>query len=156
MKARLLEVIVLATLLVWSDRMNLARAETFQLTPVDRKEEADQITRRSTDELRDTESGKEFIIKFVGKSDWEAKYKLTSSRFRKAHKSAESLRSAFNKESYFRIDFVKTQFVDKGTSKNLTVRANLYWFLEGYEGVQTYYFILLKQKDGWVLDWLIY
>jgi len=145
----------LATLLVWSDRMNLARAETFQLTPVDRKEEADQITQRSTDELRDTERGKEFIIKFVGKSDWEGKYKLTSGRFRKAHKSADSLRSAFNKESYFRIDFVKTQFVAKGASKNLTVRANLYWFLEGYEGVQTYYFILLKQKDGWVLDWLI-
>jgi hypothetical protein len=38
--------------------------------------------------------------------------------------------------------------------KNATVKANLYWAFEGYEGLQTFYFMLVKENEKWLVDWM--
>jgi hypothetical protein len=131
------------------------QSEIVQLTPVDRKVEAEQLKERSPQELREIESGKRFVINFVAKWDVDRKYKTTSLDYRKKQ-GAESLKRAFNKEGYEKVEFLRADFVDEKSAQSLTVKANLYWFMEGYEGIQTFYFMLKKERGDWVLDWLVF
>lgn len=137
-----------------------AEADVIQLTPIDGKTEADVIRERSVWELKEIESAKLFIINFVSKWDIERKYRSTSAAYKKWRKS-DALKSAFNKGSYNRIEFLRMDLITDGASqapntKELTVKANLHWFLEGYEGTQTFYFILTKERGDWVVDRLVY
>ena len=137
-----------------------AEGDVIQLTPIEKKIEADVIRERSVWELKEIEGAKLFIMTFVSKWDIERKYRSTSTTYKKWRKS-DALKSAFNKESYGRIDFLRTDLITDGASqtpntKELTVKANLHWFLEGYEGTQTFYFILTKEKGGWVVDRLVH
>lgn len=137
-----------------------AEADVIQLTPIESKTEADVIRERSVWELQEIESAKLFIIKFVSKWDVERKYRSTSAAYKKWRKS-DALKSAFNKESYDRIEFLRTDLITYGASqppntKELTVKANLHWFLEGYAGTQTVYFILTKERGDWVVDRLVH
>ena len=86
---------------------------------------------------------------------FEEKYKMTTSNYKKVFKNADSFKKVFDKESYEKIDFIKIDLVDKGKGLSMTVKANVYWFIEGYDGVSTIYFILEKVKGEWLLDWLV-
>ena len=137
-----------------------ANAEVIHLTPVAAKIGADALKERSVWELKEIESAKLFIINFVAKWDVDRKYQSTSAAYKKLRKP-DSLRTAFNKESYNSIEFLRTDLITNGGSqtpntKELTIKANLHWFAEGYEGVQTFYFILTKERGNWVLDSLVY
>jgi hypothetical protein len=137
-----------------------ADAEVIQLTPVETKIEADVVRERSVWELKEIESAKLFIINFVSKWDIDRKYRSTSATYKKWRKS-EALKSAFNKGSYTRIEFLRTDLITDGGSqppntKELSVKVNLHWFLEGYEGTQTLYFILTKERGDWVVDRLVH
>lgn len=130
------------------------------MTPIESKIEADVIRERSVWELKEIKSAKLFIIDFVSKWDVERKYRSTSAAYKKCRKS-DALKSAFNKRSYNRIEFLRMDLITDGASqapntRGLTVKANLHWFLEGYEGTQTFYFILTKERGGWVVDRLVH
>jgi transposase len=131
------------------------QSEIVRLMSIDRKEEADPLRERHPQELREIEIGKRFVINFVAKWDVDRKYKATSLDYRKK-RTAESLKRAFNKEGYEKVEFLRTDFVDEKSAQSLTVKANLYWFMEGYEGIQTFYFILKRERGDWVLDWLVF
>lgn len=96
--ARMLLLFVTATLAI------PAAAEVVQLTPIEEKIEADVLRERSVWELKEIESAKRFIITFVSKWDVERKYRSTSPTYKKWRKT-DALKSAFNKESYDRIEF---------------------------------------------------
>jgi hypothetical protein len=137
-----------------------ADAEVIQLTPIETKIEADVVRERSVWELKELESAKLFIINFVSKWDVDRKYRSTSAVYKKWRKP-DALKSAFNKGSYTRIEFLRMDLISDGGSqspntKELTVKANPHWFLEGYEGTQTFYFILTKERGDWVVDRLIH
>jgi hypothetical protein len=137
-----------------------ADGEVIQLRPVEEKIEADVVRERTVPELKEIESAKLFIINFVSKWDVERKYRSTSAAYKKWRK-ADALKSAFNKESYNRIEFLRTDLISDGGSqapktKELTIKANLHWFSEGYQGTQTFYFVLTKEKGDWVVDSLVY
>ncbi len=127
----------------------------YQLTGVNRVEEPSVLKEASPDELLEKERGKKFVITFL-KASIDEKFRLTSEKYKRLHQNAEVLRRLFNKESYEKIDFQEVTLFVKGTARNLNIRTNLYWAAEGYEGVQTVYFMLAKEKDQWVLDWLVY
>lgn len=131
-------------------------ADVVQLISVEKKIEADTIVERSSSELKEIETAKLFIIEFVSKWDVERKYRSTSVTYKKWWK-AEALKSAFNKASYDRIEFLKTNFaVDSASRRELTVKTDVHWLLEGYEGTQTFYFVLTKEGGQWVLDRLVH
>jgi hypothetical protein len=156
MKLRFATLFFSGLILVAGLSVNQVEGETVRLAPVFKKQEADPLKEPTTEELRQIESAKQFILNFVAKWDWENKYRSTSDRFRKTHKTADSLKRVFNKESYPAIDFVRMEFVDRKTFKHLAAKTNLHWFAEGYEGMHTFYFVLLREGNSWVLDWLIY
>lgn len=138
----------------------LAEADIVQLKPVEEKVEADVVKERSVWELKEIESAKLFIINFVSEWDVERKYRSTSAAYKKLRK-ADALKSAFNKESYNRIELLRTDLITDSASqaqktKELTIKANLHWFSEGYQGIQTFYFVLTKEKGDWVVDSLVY
>jgi hypothetical protein len=128
-------------------------AEEVQLIPVERKIEADSQRERSSWELTEIESGKRFVIHFVTKLDADAKYKSTTSTYKQLRKTSESLRNAFNKESYEKIEFLRTDLTLEGTAarpmaRELSIKANLYWLGEGYDGIRTFYFILREDRGN--------
>jgi hypothetical protein len=136
-------------------------AELIQLAPVETKVPADPVRERNAWELGQIESGKVFVIRFVTRLDADAKYRLTSASYKHLGRTADSLRRAFNKESYNRIEFLRTDLMTEGSAqrpevKELSLKANLYWFAEGYDGVQTFYFILKREAGDWVLQSLVY
>lgn len=94
-----------------------AEADVIQLTPIDGKTEADVIRERSVWELKEIESAKLFIINFVSKWDIERKYRSTSAAYKKWRKS-DALKSAFNKGSYNRIEFLRMDLITDGASQD--------------------------------------
>ena len=134
---------------------SLSHAEIFQLQTVERVESASKFEEETSAQLVEKEKVERFVIDFL-KANPDAQYRMTSEKYKKAHQSSESLKAAFNKESYGRLDFQKIELYEKKTPKHATVKANLEWFAEGYEGVQTFYFMLIKEQDRWLLDWMVY
>jgi hypothetical protein len=133
-----------------------AAAEVYQLTPVTRAEEPSLLKDASPEELLERERGKKFVMTFL-KASPDEKFRLTSEHYKKRlNRSAEALQKIFDKESYYKIDFQEVTLFDKGKDKHLTIKANVFWTAEGYEGIQTVYFMLVKEKDRWLLDWLVY
>ncbi len=80
---------------------------------------------------------------------------MTTDKYKKTFKNKDSLEKAFDKESYTKVDFMEINLTDSNPIK-MTIKANLYWFMEGYDGSTTVYFMVLKVKDKWFLDWIIY
>ena len=134
---------------------SLSHAEIFQLQTVERVESASKLEEETSTQLVEKEKIKRFVIDFL-KANPDAQYRLTSEKYKKAHQSSESLKRVFSKESYGKLDFQQVQLFQKKTSQHATVKANLEWFAEGYDGVQTFYFMLIKEQDRWVLDWMVY
>lgn len=143
---------ILNVLFLWQ---SLAAAEVYQLTPATRAEEPALLKDVSPEELLERESGKKYVITFLRASPDE-KFRLTSEHYKKLNRTADTLRKIFDKESYYKIDFQEITLFDKGKDRHLTIRANVYWAAEGYEGIQTVYFMLVKDKGRWLLDWLVY
>ena len=71
-----------------------AEGDVIQLTPIEKKIEADVIRERSVWELKEIEGAKLFIMTFVSKWDIERKYRSTSTTYKKWRKS-DALKSAF-------------------------------------------------------------
>lgn len=130
-------------------------AEIGRLTSGSRVEEASVLKEASAEQLLEKEKGKTLIISFV-KAAPEEKFHWTSETFKTRGPNVESLRNIFNKESYYTIGFQEVTLFDEKMMRALTVKANLSWFAEGYDGIQTFYFMLVKERDTWTLDWLVY
>jgi len=144
---------ILSILFLWQ---SVAAAEIYQLKPVTRAEEPSLLKEASPEELLERERGKKFVITFL-KASPDEKFRLTSEQYKKGpNRNADALRRIFDKESYYKIDFQEVTLFDKGKDKHLTIKTNVYWAAEGYEGIQTVYFMLVKEKDRWLLDWLVY
>ena len=130
-------------------------AEVFQLHTVNKQEQAEEFKILSSGQLAEKELGKKIIIIFL-KMGPDEKYMMTSVRYKSLNKNPEAIKKIFNKESYYKIDFKDVKLLDKGNSKDMTIKADLYWFMESYEGIQTFYFMLVKEKDQWMVDWMVY
>jgi len=148
-------VVIIFLILILSARSSLA--EIFQLTPINRTEEVSKPEDSTPEQLLEKERGKKFVIMFLKLSP-EKKFQVTSGDYKKKglSNSPELFKKIFDKESYFKIDFQKINLFDQEKARHMEIKANLYWLFEGYEGVQTFYFNLVKEKDQWLLDWLIY
>ena len=129
--------------------------QVYQLREVQRLEEADRFQKLSADKLLEQQEGKQFVISFLSLSS-NQQFRLTSRRYKELHKTPESLKSIFNKESYLRIAFQEVTLFNDNKPQSMVVKANVDWFLEGFEGVQTFYFMLVKEQNEWALDWLIH
>ena len=129
--------------------------QVYQLREVQRFEEADRLQKLSADQLLELQEGKQFVISFLSLSS-NQQFQLTSRRYKELHKTPESLKSIFDKESYLRITFQEVTLFNDAKPQSITVKANVDWAAEGFEGVQTFYFMLVKEQNEWVLDWLIY
>lgn len=134
--------------------VNTSSGEQFQLKSIHSAIEEDKIKKHTAEELLEKEKGKIFIVNFL-KMSFEEKYKMTTSNYKKIFENVDSFKKVFDKESYEKIDFVKIDLVDKGKGLRMNIKANVYWFIEGYDGVSTIYFILEKVKGEWLLDWLV-
>ena len=134
--------------------VNSSSGELFQLGSVQSKTEKDKIRRYTSEELLEIERGKIFIIDFL-KAPFDEKWKLTTKKYKDVYKSVEFLKRAFDKESYSQIDFIRIGYHEK-TPLSMAIKINLYWAFEGFEGVTTYYFMLEKENDKWLLNWLVY
>ncbi len=128
--------------------------QVYQLENVRRFEEADKIQKLSADQLLELQEGKQFVISFLGSSS-DQQFRLTSPKYKRLHKTPP-LKSIFDKESYLRIEFQEVTLFDDAKPQSMTVKANVDWAAEGFEGVQTFYFLLVKEQNEWVLDWLIH
>jgi len=129
--------------------------QVYQLIDVQRREEADRLQKLSSDQLLVQQEGKQFVINFLSLSS-DQQFRLTSRGFKKWHKTPESLKSIFDKESYLRIAFQEVKLFDDSKPPSMVVKANVDWASVGYEGVQTFYFLLVKEQNEWALDWLIH
>jgi len=135
--------------------VNTSSGEIFQLKSIHNVVEEDKIKQYTTEELLEKEKGKIFIINFLRMS-FEEKYKVTTFNCKKVFKKPDFFKNVFNKESYEKIDFVKIDLVDNGKGSRMTIKANVHWFIEGYDGVSTIYFMLEKAKGEWLLDGLVF
>jgi len=131
----------------------IASTEVVQLIEVSSLEKAEGFKQYSENDLSEIQKIKNLIITFV-KSPKKSQLKLLSLKYKGIFKNADDeLSAAFNKESYYKIDFKKIEYFKKG---NATVKANLYWGSEGYEGLQTFYFMFVKDDENWLIDWMVY
>lgn len=129
---------IIRLLCLWAFlRSSLSHAEIFQLRTVERVESASKLEEETSAQLVEKEKVKRFVIDFL-KANPDAQYRMTSEKYKNANRSSESLKRIFNKESYGKLDFQQVQLVQKKTSQLVTVKANLEWFAEGYEGIQTF------------------
>lgn len=135
--------------------ISIAEGESFQLKSVKSVIEEDKIIEYTAQELIEKEKGKIFIINFL-KSPFEKKYNMTTNKYKNIFKNADSLKRAFDKESYIKIDFIKIDLFNDNNPLKMTLKTNLHWFSEGYDGISTFYFILMKVKEEWCLDWFVY
>ncbi len=129
--------------------------QVYQLREVQRFEEVDRNQKLSADQLLEQQAGKQFVMSFLSLSS-DQKFRLTSRSYKEMHKTPESLKSIFDKEIYLRIDFQEVTLFDDAKPQSMTVKANVDWAAEGFEGVQTFHFMLVKEQNEWVLDWLIH
>jgi len=132
-----------------------AQAEVVRLVPTETKEDADRPTELSGDQLRELQSGKLFVVNFVAKWDGNKRWQVTSANYKRG-RNVDWLKRAFNKETYLKVDFVRIDLTEEKTAKHLTIKAHLYWASEGYDGIQTFYFVLVKERRDWLLEGLIY
>lgn len=137
--------------------VNTTKGELFQLKSIHSVTEEDKVKKHTTQELLEKEKGKIFVINFL-KAPFNEKYSMTTDKYKKIFKNVDSLKRVFDKESYTKIDFIKIDLIDSSEqeSPHITIKANVYWFMEGYDGITTFYFMLVKIKDEWFLDWLIF
>jgi len=127
-------------------------AEVIQLIDVDSYEKSDWNKQYSDKDLEEIQKIKSHLITFV-KSSQKSQLKLLSSKYKDVYKNTEKVLSAtFDKEAYLKIDFRKIEYLNKDRA---TIKANVYWTSEGYEGLQTFYFMLVKQNEKWLVDWMV-
>jgi hypothetical protein len=125
----------------------------IQLKEVRTEEKPTEVKYYSEKELMEMQSIKNMLITFV-KSQTKSKAEFLSSKYKNIFKNTEKkLAAAFNKESYFKMDIRKIEYFREGKAN---AEANLYWFFEGYEGVQTFHFSLVKENGKWLIEWMVY
>jgi hypothetical protein len=68
------------------------------------------------------------------------------------------LKAFFDKESYDKLEFLRFRVASPAgleRGSQLTVKANLHWFMEGHDGVTTYYFFLVHEGGAWLVDGIL-
>lgn len=153
MRLLLPTIVVVPLLTLFSQQVSIA--EVYQLTAVERAERPAGFEEISPERLLDKEQGKKFIFMFLRASPDE-KFTMCTDTYKKRISDGGQFRKIFNKESYDKIDFQELKVFERGKTKQIDLKANLYWFMEGMEGVQTFYFTLVKEKDRWLLDWIVF
>lgn len=128
-------------------------AEVIQLVTVRSETKKDERKQYDEKTLKEIQLIKNALVTFV-KSPIKAKSKLVSSKYKNIKKNiTRALSSAFGKESYSKIDLRKIDYFGEGRAN---AETNLYWAFEGYEGIQTFHFTLVKEKGQWLIDWIVY
>ena len=102
-----------------------------------------------------TDTVRSVIASFV-RADTDTQYSMMSDHYRTVFKNTDYLRAAFSKESYRVLRFEDTEaFTEKGGRQLVYVRVVLEWRFESYEGIQTCHFNLLREANGWRVDWFL-
>jgi hypothetical protein len=132
---------------------SLTQGEMIYLKEVRTEEKPTEVKYYSEQELMEMQSIKNVLIRFV-KSQIKSKAEFLSSKYKNIFKNLEKkLAATFNKESYFKMDIRKIEYFKEAKA---TAEANLYWAFEGYQGVQTFHFSLVKENGQWLIDWMVY
>lgn len=140
-------------LLVFTFFFGNATAEVIQIIDESIFKKEVTIQDLNSDQLKDIQNIKNILISFI-KADIKTKTKVLSSRYKSNFKDVgKELLSAFNKEVYSRIDIRELNYQK---NHKVIVKANLCWENEGYSGLQTFYFIFVREAGEWVIDWLIF
>jgi hypothetical protein len=140
-------------LIIFLPLSSVLRGEMIQLIKVQTEARPDEVRYYSANELTEIQSIRNNLITFV-KSPIKSKTKLVSSKYKGIFKDTfQALSRAFDKESYLKMDLRKIEYFGDGRA---TAEANLYWAFEGYEGVQTFHFSLVKENGQWLVDWTVY
>jgi len=102
-----------------------------------------------------TDTVRSVLTSFVG-ADTDTRYSMMSDHYRTIFKNTDDLRAAFSKESYKVSRFEDIEAGTDGRQRHLVyVRVVLEWRFEGYEGIQTCHFNLLREANGWRVDWFL-
>lgn len=129
------------------------KAEVVQLIDESVSIKMDKIPNYSATDLKELHNLKLTIIHFV-KSSPNENLKLLTNKYKKTYKDIEKiLKAYFDKETYSKIDFRKIEYHDE---KSVTVKVNLYWENEGYDGIQTFYFEFEKKQGIWLISWIMH
>jgi len=127
-------------------------AEVIQLVTVRSETKKDELKQYDDITLKEIQLIKSTLITFV-KSPIEAKAKLVSSKYKSIKSdTTRALSSAFGKEYYSKMDLRKIDYFNNAA----TAEIDLYWFLEGYKGIQTFHFTLVKEDGKWLVAWMVY
>jgi len=148
-------IIPLILILVSLVLINTSYGEVLQLQSVTTTIDADKVKHYTAEELLQKEEGKIFVINFLSLS-FEKKYAMTTKSYKSHFKNINFFKKTFDKETYDKIDFRKIDLFHDGKDGSMTIKTNVYWFLEGYSGVSTMYFMLKKIDNKWLLDWLVF
>lgn len=150
MKSIQIGIIFLASFLIFP---SVSVCEMHQLISESFEVKSDKIENYSVKKLTEIQSIKNFLISFV-QSSAENQSKLITANFKETHnKPVETLSRTFDKESYSKIDFKKIKYFKNGEA---VADTNLYWATEGYDGVQTFHFMLVKESGQWLVDWMVH
>jgi len=110
----------------------------------------------SRDRSVEADSAMSSVVTFVMK-DIKTKYTLMSDRYRSIFRDTKHLEAIFNKESYeiYKVEEKKV-YTGKRTGERLAyIRLKLKWQFEGYDGIQTCHFKLVKSNKLWRSDWIL-
>ena len=116
--------------------------------------EPKDLVNYSPDQLVEIKEGEDLIKTFL-LLDNKKKNSFLSEEYKSKIKDHDFLNRIFDKESYTKVIFLRHDYSSKGKKKSLTIKTNVYWNFEGYDGLQTFYFILIKEKK-WLISWLIF
>jgi len=135
--------------------VNTSYAEVFQLESVSKDTHADKVRHYAPKDLLEREEGKIFVINFLKFSSGK-KYTMATKKYKTIFKDKEIFERIFDKETYEKIAFKKIDLFNTGKTLSMTIKTEVFWFSEGYEGVSTMYFMLKKRHNEWQLDWLVF
>ena len=131
---------------------HILEAEVVQLVGQSTEVKPDEIKSLNDNDLKEIKDIKISLITFI-KAPIKSKTTHLSSKFKKIYKNTEEvLSTAFDKEAYLKLDIRRTEY----WQNNATVKANLYWVFEGYEGLQIFYFMFVKENEKWLIDWMVH
>jgi len=127
--------------------------ETIQLIDESVEIKSDSLPNYTSKQLKEIQDVKILLIQFI-KSPPEVQVKSLSPKYKRVFQDTEKeLTRAFGKETYSKISFKRIEFFSEN---NMTIKTNVYWQDEGYDGLQTYYFKFIKINNSWLVEWILY
>ena len=130
----------------------LTNAEVIQLRGVSTEVKPDTDLQYNAQALMEIQAIKSVLIAFVN-SPISSKAKYVSPKYKSIFKNTDEVLSVvFNKEAYLKLDIRRIEYF----YPRVSLKADLYWAMEGYEGVQTFHFMFTKENGKWLIDWMVY